>query len=428
MSTTADSRATAFTISIIEGELAGERIALIGTALPFKGVSFATKQRVKTTYYPGNPVASQQVFGATKDNTTMSGVWYDGALGDGNARALVQKIEYLVERGIPVEVQWGSGVSGTELDVGIVRRGIIKSIDPKYDLTEIIPWTIEFEWRGENLQSKPPTFAAGVSGQQSPAEEFAALSDQLTGAFSDLQTWQQGAFQLIGTGANAVLTVNNALDDVQSAFANTIAVLDAASAVADSVAVLPSNVVDRVRGACDRVVGDCQNARAALAAVCGLWPFAEGLTGQDWTDAAQFAATQAKAAKLALFPTDNSLDHLDGASQRYDLIASLDAMAEAAAVESAAISAKQTPVIIAEVRPPAGSDLRDLALTWYGNSELWGLIADFNDLDSSEVFATPTGPSDTGAPPILIPDQTSYAVLLAQLWSAPQVDESQGGG
>jgi phage protein U len=424
----ADSSATAFTIDILEGDLAGTQIALVGTMLPFKGVSFATKQRVKTTYYPGNPVASQQVFGATKENTTVSGVWYDGALGDGNARALVRQIEFLVERGTPVEVQWGSGVAGTEIDVGVVRRGIIKSIDPKYDLTEIIPWTIEFEWRGEDLQTKPPTFAAGVSGQQSPAEEFSALSDLLTGTLATLSSWRHSAFRILGAGTGAILTVNNALDDAQSAFSNAISVFDTAAAVADDVAQLPSNVVDRVRGACDRVVSSAQNVRAAIDDVCGLQPLVGGLKGQDWIDAAEFVSLEAKTVKQALFPTDDPLDQLDGMSQQYDLISALDTMAESAAIESAALSAKQTPIVIAEVRPPAGSDLRDLALQYYGNADLWVLIADFNDLDSSEVPTTPTGPSDLGAPPILIPDQTAYAVMLAQLWGAPQVDQSQGGG
>jgi hypothetical protein len=53
---------------------------------------------------------------------------------------------------------------------------------------------------------------------------------------------------------------------------------------------------------------------------------------------------------------------------------------------------------------------------------MWVLIADMNDMDTSEVQAAPTGPSDTGAPPILIPDPTAYAAMMASLWGAEQVN------
>ena len=55
-----DSQATAFAITLLEGNLGDAdrttQIDLIGTMLPFRGVSFPTKMRSKTTYYPGNPV------------------------------------------------------------------------------------------------------------------------------------------------------------------------------------------------------------------------------------------------------------------------------------------------------------------------------------------------------------------------------------
>lgn len=74
--------------------------------------------------------------------------------------------------------------------------------------------------------------------------------------------------------------------------------------------------------------------------------------------------------------------------------------------------------MIAIVRPPAGSDLRDLAVQYYGDSTLWVVIAAYpaNNLSSSEVPATPTGPSDTGAPPIYIPRLTSTSTALTSLW------------
>ena len=160
------------------------------------------------------------------------------------------------------------------------------------------------------------------------------------------------------------------------------------------------------------------NVRAAYDAVCGLWPIAEGLNGQDWISAAQFAAVQAKTAKLALFPNDDPLDQLDGMGQQYGILDEVNDLAVQMAQQSASLRSQVQPKIIAEERPPAGSDLRDLAVKYYGDAELWALIAEFNDLDTSEVPATPTGPSDIGAPPILVPDQTLYTAMLDQMWGA----------
>jgi hypothetical protein len=176
------------------------------------------------------------------------------------------------------------------------------------------------------------------------------------------------------------------------------------------------------------VTSSCMGARAAFDAVCGLQPTREGLIGQDWLDSGKFFKRQAKQAKLALFPTDDPLDQLDGMSQQFAVLESLDIVAQQAAQQAAILANQSQPLIIAEERPPAGSDLRDLAAKWYdGNTDLWVLIADCNDLDTSEVPATPQGPSDLGAPPILIPDATAYAAMMSALWGAPQTDSAGSG-
>ena len=91
-------------------------------------------------------------------------------------------------------------------------------------------------------------------------------------------------------------------------------------------------------------------------------------------------------------------------------------MATSAAQTAASIAAKQVPDIIAIVRPPAGSDLRDLAIKYFGNSDLWYDIADFNDLWSSEVPTTPSGPSDLGSPPIYVPRLVDSSTVMTETW------------
>ena len=417
-----DSQATSFLITLLEGSINNDQqtktIELVGTMLPFRGVSFGTKQRSKTTYYPGNPVATQQLFGSTKENTSINGVWYDAALGDGGARALVRQVEYVCEHGFPVEVRWGGGATGDYGDSGIIRRGIIKGIDPKFQIPQIVEWTIEFEWRGEDIATKSPTFGAGPSAVANLADTLSSLSDSVQKLASDLANYEQSAKRIIGTGTGALATINDILDTAQSSFANAMGVLDSASSAIQSAAQLPADVAASVQGVCNRTVLTCMNVRAAYDAVCGLWPIAEGLNGQDWISAAQFAAVQAKTAKLALFPNDDPLDQLDGMGQQYGILDEVNDLAVQMAQQSASLRSQVQPKIIAEERPPAGSDLRDLAVKYYGDAELWALIAEFNDLDTSEVPATPTGPSDIGAPPILVPDQTLYTAMLDQMWGA----------
>jgi hypothetical protein len=338
----------------------------------------------------------------------------DVDLGEGAARQLVLAFEFLAERAIPVEVRWGGRQLASGEDPAIVRRGLIDTFTPKYQRAQDVEWTCLFAWRGEAIQNKAPTFAGSAF---TPSNDFSALVEQLQATQDETESWMDVAWDLIGTGANAMLVVSDAMDDVQSAIVDAIDILDGASDMLSQAAELPSDIADRARGVCARVIMACANGRAALCEACGLWPGIEGVfTGQTFRAEGQEFRQQAMAAKLAMFPHDDPLDFLDGQTAQYDLIRSWDLLAEQASTASATLASQQVPDIIAIVRPPAGSDLRDLAVKYYGNADLWILIADYNDLDTSEVPRTPTGASDTGAPPIYIPRQTDYQSALTQLW------------
>jgi hypothetical protein len=390
-------------------------ISLTGGGLPYKGVTFPREQRGKTTWYPGNPVATQTVTGPIRPPTTMTGRWMDFDLGEGGARALVLQFDELIDRAIPVEVRWGGRSLSTGEDPAITQRGYIKKFEPKYQRSQDIEWSITFEWRGDVLQTQPPSFALGGIVKQ---DSFSELADQLATTQEATQSWIDIAWSAIATGTNEMLAVSDALDEVQNAIFQATYVANGASDMLQTAAQLPSAVADRIRGMCDLVIMACANARAALQAACGLFSgvIAAQQSGQVDQAVAQAFQVQAARAKLAIFPTDDPMVRLDGQTTQFDLISTWDAMAAQASQTAAAIAAQQVPDIIAVVRPPAGSDLRDLAITYYGNPDLWILIADFNDLDSSEVPATSTGPSDMGAPPIYIPAQADYATMLSEVW------------
>jgi hypothetical protein len=396
----------------LEGDLG--KILLEGDALPFKGMEFPTEQRLSTKYYPGNPVATQQVGGPIKPPSTWMGHWMDVTLGEGGARQLVLQFEYLCERGISVEVRWGGRQLANGEDPAVVRRGLIKKFTPKYQRAQDIEWTCEWEWRGEVIQTKPPTFAAeGFASSW----DFSALSDQMEDAENETTSWIDAAWQLIGKGADVLLTINDAIDDVQNSIVDAINVVDGASSMLSQVAELPNSINQRIQGVGSRIVLACANGRAAMDDFCGLWPGIGGAgAGQDFRETGMIFRQRAGEAKLAMYPHDDPLERLDGQTAQNDLILSWDLLAEQAAVASAKLAAQQVPDVIAIERPSAGSDLRDLAVKFYGDPDLWLLIADYNDLDTSEVPATPTGPSDTGAPPIYIPRHTSTSADLTNTW------------
>ena len=403
-------------------------VSLRGTELPFWGAEFGTEQRIKTTYYPGNPQASQTVVGPTLPNTTIGGRWMDLSLTDGGARVLVRQIEFMVQHAIPVEVQWGGRNFGENTsqpdDPAIVRRGLIKKINPKYTRLENVEWTIEFEWSGADVQSQSPNISADSFNQ---GADFQDLSDELSATQDTTTSWVGQAFSALGTGANELLAVSDALDYLQNKVVDAMGVVESAQEFGQQIADLPNEISNRVRSVCDQVKLACAGGRAATGAFCGTyeniahaptpWNNNGGATPGSVNNP---IAVEAMRAKMAMYPTDDALTFLDGETAYYDVLDAWDALAELAAQRATALEAQTLPDVIAVVRPPAGADLRDLAATYYGDSTLWPCIAIFppNNLPTSEVPATPTGPSDVGAPPIYIPRLTSASTALAALWGA----------
>ncbi len=382
-------------------------INLRAGGLPFKGLEFGGQQRLKTTWYVGNPVGTQTAGGPMVLPTIMGGRWMDVDLGEGGARSLVLQFEALRDRAIPLEVRWGGRQLANGEDPAIVRRGKISKFVPKYNTTWHIEWTCEFEWSGGAPQAKAPLLSKAFT----PSNDFSALSEQLQDTQDQTESFLDTFFAWQSAEAGALLTVSDTLDDVQNSIIDALDTIDGASAMLSDAANgggIPSQVADRVRGVCDHLVTVCQNGRSAVSDVAGLWTSGT-LSGQAFVDAGTLFRQQAARAKLAMFPTDDPLQRLDGQISLYDLVLSWDLLAQQAFVTSSNLASQQVPDIIAIVRPPVGSDLRDLAVKYYGNADDWDVIADYNDLPDSEVPPNPTGPSDNGGPPIYIPrmpDQT----------------------
>ena len=132
-------------------------VLLKGRAMPYQGVSWGVEQHSKITWYPGNPVATQQVLGPREDSGfSIRGMWKDRFIGgnvvkNGDASSIssaaqaVQLFEQLLRAGKRVRVQWAQEV----------RSGIIRRFKPEADRLQDWRWELEFEWSSRDDEEAP---------------------------------------------------------------------------------------------------------------------------------------------------------------------------------------------------------------------------------------------------------------------------------
>lgn len=368
-----------FRITVLEGPGAPIPIDLAGRALPYRGVAWETEQRVKTTYYPGNPVATQQILGPMDKPTTIGGIWKDIFLGNGVAKRLVDTFDGICRSGFQVELSWGQGLlpDGSQI-VGpkwpIVRQGVIKTFKHTYDRPQDITWEIVFELRGRDEASAPPLTAAGLISVQ---DGFDALKIQFGDSEAGIEAFKESTLsQLAGINAD----IEARLDEAQESVLNMIEFINDSTQAVQDVAefgTLPNNVLERGRSLAAQGASSLGALTDAMLSI-----------------------------NVALFtPVDSALVLLDVLTQFFDITHQNDEAQETANNTDAALAKQIRPEVLAELRPVPGSDLRDVARQYYGNPDLWYVIADFNNLSSSVVPFPPDGPSDNTFPTIKIPQR-----------------------
>lgn len=353
------------TQALIEGSNPGI-IELSGWSAPFRPMKHGgTTMREKTTAYPGNPEATQQVIGKKYKPTTMAGYWSDRYLGNGAAKALCDIFEAILSSGATVQVSWGGTPEGDVSDT--VRVGLLTDFDPTWDNPRDVAWEASFSWRGKGEAFVPAVAAAHVLN---PREGFQEAVGDLATAGATAETFLDRLSSPIPQDARD--KVNQAVTDITSA---TDAIQAVTSMVTEA-ATFPAGAARAVVGA------------ATLA----------------FSAADDLEATYLRLdASTTLLPTDLGIPLLLAKIQTFALLESTDQVKFSSTQAADGVSQMAEPEVIAEVMAPAGSDLRDLALKYYGDADSWWAIADYNNLGTSAVPMPPTGPSDHPALTILIP-------------------------
>jgi nucleotide-binding universal stress UspA family protein len=378
-----ESQALPWQVKVLEGQLSvttlqdGQPpgvIQLVGRALPLQGVRFGGEQREQTTWYPGNPVASQQVIGPTEEPTEVKGEWNDRYLGDGVAYALAQMFDQIRKSGASVEVSWGGGLTGTTESpqlsgTPVVRVGLLKRFIAEYDRIQDIRWEATYKWRSQGESSLP---IVAATGKINPREGFSDVIDDLQLSTATWDSVRNGPqVKDFGLPQAADDAMSRAFEAVDQA----VDTIQRASGTITSAVVIPTTAALQLIGACD----------GALVSIAVM---EETVLGLNLT---------------LLEVRDSALDLLRIKDQLFDVLSQTGQAKETCADAAAGIAADIEPDVIASVRAPAGTDLRDLALRYYGDADMWWAIANYNNIDGSAVPSPPAGPSDDPARPILIP-------------------------
>lgn len=169
-------------------ELAGAKrsVRLIGAGLPKQGAAWGGKQRLVTTWYPGNAAsATQQVLGPIEIPSQWSGVWNTTRLyrtpcifepRPGSQQRLVfadglrEVVEDMLRAGTLLQVYWINAEAKTFGGRSITRVGRATDWNFSYARMDDIDWSITFEWTGRGLgQQKVTQFRSDGTNQANMA-------------------------------------------------------------------------------------------------------------------------------------------------------------------------------------------------------------------------------------------------------------------
>jgi hypothetical protein len=190
-----------------DGGVTPRTLTLEGSALPHWGASWPIKQKVVTTWYPGNQTeASQQVLVAQDMPSSWDGEWRATMMRrapshwsqGGASQAIINPfqlyilIESMIRGGLPWRVTWAQ--DGTPQQTGkIVRIGRVTDFEPKITRVQDIEWSMTLEWAGRGdrtpkaVSVRDDTAAALTALAAIKVSAFVATHNKYISAILDAQ-------------------------------------------------------------------------------------------------------------------------------------------------------------------------------------------------------------------------------------------------
>lgn len=328
--------------SFVIEELTGRKrsIRLAGRAKPLQGAEWVGEQREVTTWYPGNPEATQQILGPVEGPTRVHGYWnsryieQSGTSAEGfgaiiTAEDLVKIFQDIRRTGAQLQVTWGF-----ERRLGILRR-----FRAEYVRVEDVRWEAEFAWFRDQLSAPPAGTAPAFDAAAAMKNRMDLLDDATAfGPLDALQAFQARVFSKI---AEIRAKVNE--------------ILDAIRIVANAVT-FPLRVVQAIRTSAEALrfrVGELLNILVDT-------PYTLAQTTDAAASVVSMDRYRSELSILAQFVREQALE----------VARDVEARAEP----------NPTKIVTA-----AEGDLRAIARREYGDADSWQLIADVNNFEGSEV-------------------------------------------
>lgn len=353
-------------------ELTGEQrtLFLAGRALPYQPFTLEGTQRAEFTRYPGNPVASVQMLGADEGNTTLTGMWKDRfikpttadgapvtpegvALWNGqqvrDVRSLVDAVEQIRLAGQLVEVAWNN----------IVRHGILTRFRQSWVRLEDLNWEMDFGWISRGQAEQPVTVVVPPS-----PEEYAAKLRSLYTRLEDAIT-ESTAFRkvkgFLDTVNQFAEEMNRAVEELESVAVSATQLVLTPVEAGRRLLATTNSIIANAQGLKDAVAATAVNEIGFVSAEVATLTGSDEMTFGTSLEVAQYARSVANAASSVAWYAAERADVFRNFINEEDLLA----------------------VFIAR----ENTDLRNVSSAYYGTSDNWRRLLQYNGFRSSRLIA-----------------------------------------
>lgn len=344
-------------------ELTGDQreIRLVGRALPYRPIELSGIQAGDKTWYPGNPIATPQIFGPQEDPSDFNGFWKDrfiksftpdgksvrpeGAIMlNGSPVATVKDAIELLDdvrrKGQMLRLSWAH----------IVRQGWLQKFSQKWHRVQDCEWGMHFEFVSQGDAQMPTVLSA-----RSSATDIA--SD-----FGDAVA----AVQVAATPPDGMAIDSDALGALYAGIAKLAADVDALqSAVENSIdAVLtPFDVARQLSAVLSGAVGNCQDLLEQLWSTPPALLLQAGLQNPDSLGSGDVLAVD-------LWVNDT--------------VSAVRTAQDLAIEQQQNVMVDDDPELLDVFFAQAGTDLRIVSTNYYGTPDNWRDLADYNDIDMGQ--------------------------------------------
>jgi len=342
-------------------ELTGEHreIALAGWAAPHKPFTLSGSQRAEFTWFQGSGVASVQVLGPEEDPTTLRGYWHDRYLmaqpvGTGSYATLkgvpIASVDALVKlftdvrrKGQLLEVTW----------LTTKRHGLLSKFTETWQTFHDVEWEAEFKW----------TSFGEEQGDQILTVREQDLSEVAQTTAADYAALRQTAVSSFARAFAFTATINHQIEAVRGSASSLI---DAATSAANG----SLGAVDTARRAVSLLTSIVGQAKGTIQSI---YETADescvGLIG----DPAKSRPTLGQTTRAAL--SNRRIVHRARMVQHN------------AARSRRRMTAMASPDLAVSFVARADQDLREVAVTYYGDAGAWRTIASHNGMRTSKLAA-----------------------------------------